>query len=145
MFFKKGVLKNFAKFTGKHLCQSLFFDKVAGLRHRCFPLNFAKFLRTSFIIEHLRYLLLIISFREACRDKLPTNENIIFFQFMGIWHLYSNKTIISLWSYSLKLVWLDLNYKTLRYNSLKTILLIDVELKLEARANVMNHFVLWWC
>ena len=26
------VLKNFAKFTGKHLCQSLFFNKVAGLR-----------------------------------------------------------------------------------------------------------------
>ena len=28
---QKGVLRNFAKFTGKHLCQSLFFDKVAGL------------------------------------------------------------------------------------------------------------------
>ena len=27
---KKGVLKNFAKFTGKHLRQSLFFNKVAG-------------------------------------------------------------------------------------------------------------------
>ena len=28
---KKGVLRNFAKLTGKHLCQSLFFNKVAGL------------------------------------------------------------------------------------------------------------------
>ena len=28
---KKGALKNFAKFTGKHLCQSLFLNKVAGL------------------------------------------------------------------------------------------------------------------
>ena len=27
---EEGVLKNFAKFTGKHLCQSLFFNKVAG-------------------------------------------------------------------------------------------------------------------
>ena len=27
----KGVLSNFAKCTGKHLCQSLFFNKVAGL------------------------------------------------------------------------------------------------------------------
>ena len=26
---RKGVLRNFAKFTGKHLCQSLFFYKVA--------------------------------------------------------------------------------------------------------------------
>ena len=26
---KKGVYRNFTKFTGKHLCQSLFFNKVA--------------------------------------------------------------------------------------------------------------------
>ena len=55
---KKGVLRNFTKFTEKHLCQGLFFNKVAGLRsptlfkgrlwHRCFPVNFAKFLRTPF-------------------------------------------------------------------------------------------------
>ena len=54
---KKGVLKKFGKFTGKHLCQSLFFNKVAGrpatflkkrLWHRCFLVNFAKFLRTPF-------------------------------------------------------------------------------------------------
>ena len=30
VFRKKGILRNFAKFTGKHLCQSLFFNKVAG-------------------------------------------------------------------------------------------------------------------
>ena len=30
MLRKKGVLRNFAKFTGKRLCQSLFFNKVAG-------------------------------------------------------------------------------------------------------------------
>ena len=29
---KKGVLRNFTKFTGKPLCQSLFFNKVTGLR-----------------------------------------------------------------------------------------------------------------
>ena len=56
---KKGVLRNFTKFTGKHLCQSLFFNKVTGLRpatllekrlwHRCFPVNFVKFLRTPFL------------------------------------------------------------------------------------------------
>ena len=56
---RKGVLRNFAKLTGKHKCQNLFFNKVAGLRpstllkkrlwHRCFPISFAKFLRTPFI------------------------------------------------------------------------------------------------
>ena len=30
VFYEKGVLRNFAKFTRKHLCQSLFFNKVAG-------------------------------------------------------------------------------------------------------------------
>ena len=29
---KKGVLRDFAKFTGKHLCQGLFFNKIAGHR-----------------------------------------------------------------------------------------------------------------
>ena len=32
VFYKKGVLRNFAKFTGKHLYQRLFFNKVTGLR-----------------------------------------------------------------------------------------------------------------
>ena len=52
---EKDVLGNFAKFIGKHLCQSLFFKKVAGLKlwHRCFPVNFVTFLRTPFLTEHL--------------------------------------------------------------------------------------------
>ena len=53
VFCRKGVLKNVAKFRGKHLCQSLFFNKVAGLRR-----NFAKFLRAPFFTEHRRWLLL---------------------------------------------------------------------------------------
>ena len=32
VFCKRGVLRNFAKFTGKHLRQSLFFNKVEHLR-----------------------------------------------------------------------------------------------------------------
>ena len=69
VFYKKGVLKNFTKFTGKHLCQRLFFNKVAGLRlyqkkrlwHRCFLVNFVKFLRTPFYTEHLWWLVLEIA------------------------------------------------------------------------------------
>ena len=30
MFCKKGVLRNFTKFSGKHLCQSLYFNNVAA-------------------------------------------------------------------------------------------------------------------
>ena len=32
VFCKKDFLRNFAKLTGKHLCQGLFYNKVAGLR-----------------------------------------------------------------------------------------------------------------
>ena len=63
MFCKKGVLKNFAKFTGKHLCQRLW--------RRCFPVTLAQvfscdfckiFKNNIFFIEHLRWLLLLIAF-----------------------------------------------------------------------------------
>ena len=47
VYIKKSFLKNFAKFTGKHLCQRLFLNNVAGLSpatllrkrlwHRWFP------------------------------------------------------------------------------------------------------------
>ena len=68
MFFKIGVLKIFAKFTGKHLCRSLFFNRITNmrpatllkkrLRSRCFPVNFSNFLGKPFFKEHLRCLLL---------------------------------------------------------------------------------------
>ena len=32
VFCTKGVLRNFSKFTGKYLCQGLFFNKIADLR-----------------------------------------------------------------------------------------------------------------
>ena len=82
-FCRKGVLRNFEKFTGKHLYQSLLFNKAADLRtvtllkkrfwYRCFPVNFSKFLKTLSIAEHLRWLLLKTSvnqliFREELVD-----------------------------------------------------------------------------
>ena len=71
VFCTKGVLKHFANFTGKHLRQSLFFNKAADLRpatllknrpwHRCFSVNFTKFLRTPVFIEHIWWLLLYLA------------------------------------------------------------------------------------
>ena len=71
VYCRKGVLRNFAKFTGKHMCQIIFFSEAAGLRpatlfkkrlwHRCLSVNFAKFLRTPFLTEHFWWLLLFLS------------------------------------------------------------------------------------
>ena len=55
---KKGVLRNFAKFTGKHLrwMSGLMSATLLKkrLQHMRSPVNFAKFLRTPFFTEHLR-------------------------------------------------------------------------------------------
>ena len=57
-----GVLRNFAKFAEKHLCQSLFCNKVAGLRlasllkkrlWQMFSCEFWEISKNIFFIEHL--------------------------------------------------------------------------------------------
>ena len=69
VLYKKGVLKKFAKFAGKRLYRNLL-NKIAGLRpatllrkrlrHRYFPVNFAKFLRTAILQNTSGRLLLKI-------------------------------------------------------------------------------------
>ena len=70
---KKVVLENFTKFTGKHLCQSLFFNKVTGL----WPVvcNFikketlkgVKFIRTPFSQNTSGRLLLKVTIYHATK------------------------------------------------------------------------------
>ena len=58
VFSKKGVLRNFAKFTGKHLCQRLFFNKVAGALAQVFSYKFCEIAKNTFFTKHLRWRLL---------------------------------------------------------------------------------------
>ena len=53
MFFKIGAHENFAIFTGKHLCWSLFLIKL-----QAFSCGYCEVLGTVFFIEHLLWLLL---------------------------------------------------------------------------------------
>ena len=60
VFCKKGVLRNFAKFTGKHLCQSLFFNNSAACNFinketlaQVFFREFYKISMNTFFTEHL--------------------------------------------------------------------------------------------
>ena len=73
VFWKICVLRNFAKFTGKHLCQ------------KCFPVNFAKILRTPFFTEHLQWLLL-----ELALDML----NHLDISLGSLWQLHLDKTMV---------------------------------------------------
>ena len=66
-----GVLRNFTKLTGKHLCQSLWGAQSLRpatllkkrLWHMCFPVNFAKFLRTPFLQNISGRLLLSFEYK----------------------------------------------------------------------------------
>ena len=48
VFCKKGVLWNFAKFTGKHLCHSPFFNKVAETLAQVFSYEFYEITKNKF-------------------------------------------------------------------------------------------------
>ena len=58
IFFKIGVLKNFTKFSGKHLCWSLFLIKLQAFRratllkrdfqHRCFSCEVWEYFKNAF-------------------------------------------------------------------------------------------------
>ena len=62
---KKDGLRNFTKFTGKHLCHSLRPATLLNKRlwHRCFTVNFAKFLRIPFLQKTSGRLFLNLSLR----------------------------------------------------------------------------------
>ena len=107
VFCKKGVLKNFEIFTGKHLCQSFFFNKVAGLRcptllkkrlwHRCFPMYIAKFLRKSSVMEYLWWLLLHHSAGNLSHDisnKVFINEHYQIVEIVLEWLKTQQKVIL---------------------------------------------------
>ena len=97
VFCKIYVLKNFTKFTGKHLYWNLFLIMLIikkWLQQRCFIVNFVKCLRTAFlkIKQHLRWLLLeIVSFKDTgfivatVRFSLIWLISLILFQHLFYW------------------------------------------------------------
>ena len=56
VFFKKGVLKNFANLTEKHLCWSLFLIKMEAWETpaQMFSCEISKIFKNTYFEEHLR-------------------------------------------------------------------------------------------
>ena len=52
----------------------MFYKRNLCFKNRCFTVNFAKFLRTPFFTEHLRWLLLILFGRKELFNY-PINKN----------------------------------------------------------------------
>ena len=97
-FCKKGVLKNFAKFTGKHLRQSLFFNKFVGFR----SVTLEK-------IEHGTdvFLWILLKFQEHFLYRTPPVAASVIFphKISTMWSLYHKSFLRSLvrlfWTVSL--------------------------------------------
>ena len=68
VFYKKAVLKIFAIYIGKHLCWSFFLMKL--FQHMYFPVNIAKFLRTSILKNTHDRLLLNVVFKSNKEQHL---------------------------------------------------------------------------
>ena len=71
MFCKKGVFKNFANFTGKHLCWSLFLEKLQVFRSAIllerdsntgFSCEIYEIFKNTYFEEHLRTAASVVSF-----------------------------------------------------------------------------------
>ena len=75
----KSALQNFAEFTGKHLCKSLFWQCCRQrpatllknrLQHWCFPVGFTKFYKTSFLQKiSTRQLLAVTDTRLRWKER----------------------------------------------------------------------------
>ena len=63
-------------FTAKQLRQSLSFNKVAGLRHKCFPVNFQKFLRTP-PDDYFFTVLTIVKYINKWTQKAKKNNTLV--------------------------------------------------------------------
>ena len=75
LFCKKGVLKTFTKFAGKHPCQSLILKKVAGLRPGIFLWILRNFKEHLFFTEHLQRLLLAFARIEISCSNTECNKS----------------------------------------------------------------------
>ena len=77
-FYKKGVFKNFVNLTG-------IFNKVAGLepasffkkdfKHNCFPVKFAKLLRTPILKNICKRLLLEVFYKKLFLKTLQYSQD----------------------------------------------------------------------
>ena len=83
---KKGVLRNFAQFTGKHLCQSIFLNKLAASDY--------KFIKKETLAQVFCCELRVISKNAFCIEDLPMTVSVVSKEFYKIFRIsFSRKNI----------------------------------------------------
>ena len=85
---RKGNLRNFTKFTGKRLCHRPASLLKKRLWHKCFPVNFAKFLKTRFLQNISGRLLLYISWVMTEISWLMYESPVLKLHWLGVIKLF---------------------------------------------------------
>ena len=84
MLYEKRCSQKFTKFTGKHLCQSLFFNEVASLRPatlskktlaQVFSCEVCEIFKNTFFTDTFGRLLLNLNSRHVNQTNLSNNNN----------------------------------------------------------------------
>ena len=75
VFHKKGALRNFTNFTGKHCARVTFLIKLQAAGNFIHA-NFSKFLRTPFLTEHIRWLVELLYFLSSLLCYFAMKENV---------------------------------------------------------------------
>ena len=82
---KKRVLKNFAKFTGKHLCQSLFSNNVSSQSLALvFSCEFCEISKNTFFTEHLQTTASEHSIYQIFQISIFSIHHSIFLKFLKV-------------------------------------------------------------
>ena len=90
---KVGVLKNFAKFTGKHPCQSLLIKLQAEVCNfikketaaQVFSCEFCEHFKNTFLTEHLW-----ITASEVLKGRAPANKSTLSLTHLIVWSVLVN-------------------------------------------------------
>ena len=94
-----------SQYSQESTCIEVFSNEVASLKdcnyikkrlqHGCFPVNIAKFLRTAFLTEHLRWLLLYFRHYKTRKHSQKKRKETFTVSFLiSIWDLEIKQIII---------------------------------------------------
>ena len=146
---KEGVLRNFAKNTGKYLCESLFFNNVAGLCNfikkealaQVFSCEFCEIFKTPFFKEHIWQLLILF-----LAEMVPLNEK----HSLQCKHLLSVEAAVDLFTKraflftgSHSFLVLPVSFSKVYYFQQRTYFLVETITFNESHFFQWNAFFLW--
>ena len=99
VFCKKGVLRNLTKFTGKHLCQNLFFPQACNLIKKetlaqVFSCELCEIFEITFFTEHLWTIASLQCHWLHWKSYIGNSTIFVFFRWSSLWICYGARYVL---------------------------------------------------